>query len=133
MARRVYTFPRTWQDKHYKKDLARFNPKQRKKLLENIAGLITALSNCTHPTSDPILQRWDPSPYKRVIRQGGVYEYRGLGLTRVIARWVEADPDNQLEEAVLLLTVTVKHDHDRMQTLIQSNEHTISTWKTPQD
>ena len=138
--RHVYPFKLTWEDKHYRKTLNKLNSKQQKKLLKEIAALIKALSNCTHPTSDPILQRWNPSPYKRVIKQSGLYEYRLDKMTRVIACLIEVNPDdeadpnddNEVDEVVLMLTVTLTHDHERMRRLIQSQKGSISTW-TPED
>ena len=132
MPRPVYCFNPTWQDQRYKKALKRLSPQQQEECLKEIADLIKALSVCTHPKADPILQRWKPGPYKRVIKQTGLYEYRCRGLTRVVARFIEADPSNQVEEVVLMLTVTLTHDHERMQRLIQRHKQSISTW-TPKD
>ena len=140
MPRHVHAFTPTWQDQRYKKTLRKLNPTQQKEHLEEIGKLITALANCAHPATDPILQRWKPSPYKRVVKQSGLYEYRLDKTTRVIARFIELDPDDEadpdddieVEEVVLMLTVTLNHDHERMQRLIQSQKGSISTW-TPED
>jgi len=80
------------------------------------------------PSHQRNLRRWKPSAYRGVLKGCLLYEYRCKGLMRVIARFVDANPERGIEETFLLLTVTLSHDHERMKRLIKQNRSGITHW-----
>ena len=129
MPRPVYYFIPTWEDQRYTKALKKLNPQQQEECLQELNDLINDLANCKHPKADPILKRWKPGPYKRVIRVSDIYEYRCGQTMRVIARFIDPAPEGE----VLLLAVTLNHEHKRMKRLMKAHEREVSTWTTPED
>jgi len=126
MPRAVYCFNPTWEDHHYTKALKKLNPQQQEECFQELEDLIDDLARCKHPKADPILQRWNPGPYQRVIKVRDIY----CGQTmRVIARFIDPAPGGE----VLLLAVTLNHDHKRMKRLMKKHEGGVSTWTTPKD
>jgi hypothetical protein len=94
--------------------------------VQRLADLLEAIRRCSHPVTDPCLRAWRPSHYKGVtkIRAGHLVEYRFLpGTMRVIACYFDD------EDRVLLLTATVKHDHDRMQRLIEEHGKAFALYR----
>jgi len=124
MPRPVYCFNPTWQDQRYKKALKRLSPQQQEECLQELDDLIDDLAICKHPKADPILQRWKPGPYQRVIEVSEIYEYRCGQMMRVIARFIDPAPGGE----VLLLAVTLNHDHKRMKRLMKAHGREVSTW-----
>ncbi|MDA2924117.1 hypothetical protein MYX65_05585 [Acidobacteria bacterium AH-259-L09] len=127
--RHTYPFKPTWLDRRFKKSLKKLSPQQQKECLQELDHLIRDLKICKHPKADPILQRWKPGPYKRVIEVSDIYEYRCGRMMRVIARFLDPAPGG----AVLLLAVTLQHDHRRIQRLMKTHKRGVSTWTDPED
>ena len=119
MARPVRQFEPLWLDRHFKKDFKRLPKTQQEERLRELADLATALSHCNHPTHDPRLAAWKPSAYHvpRIPSHIRLCEYRCAYPLRVIARWIEAS-EEEPEGAVLLVAVTLSHDHDRLKEII---------------
>lgn len=124
MTRAVYTFGPTWQDRSFKKEFKRLPADRRNQLLEELASLIDTLAACTHPTADQRLATYRPSAYQVPGLKGALplYEYRLKKLTRVIAGW-HGDG-----EAVLMVAVTLSHDHNRLKRLIQGQTKAVGGW-----
>lgn len=86
------------------------------------------LKVCAHPVTDPRLQSWRPSSYRGVIQVKGGYlvEYRFPGVMRVIACCFDGSADAPVQGLVLLLTITLDHDHERMKKLIRQSSGDIA-------
>lgn len=119
--RDVHYYKPTWMDRQFAKALKKLDAKQRQKCLQWLELLTKALAVCTHPRNDPRLASFDPSPYDRVIKVKDLYEYRKGNRVRAVAC--------VRSEWALLLTVTVSHDHERMQRLLQQHRTEIATWR----
>ncbi|HEV2843415.1 MAG TPA: hypothetical protein VG477_01100 [Thermoanaerobaculia bacterium] len=128
MPRLVRTFQPTWQDRHFRKAVEKLRPEQREERAHQVASLVKVLQICTHPVTDPRLQAWRPSSYRGVIQvQGGqLVEYRFSGVMRVIACCFDSNANPSCQGMVLLLTITLDHDHERMKTLIRQSEGDIA-------
>lgn len=115
MRHRIVPF-RTWADKDFKKDFKKL-PEQHKQRCETaLEELITALAACSHPTAEATLQRFRPTAYRvRHKGDGALLEYRLPGTVRVIVCWHEESA------TIVLVAITVRHDHDRLQRLIQAH------------
>jgi hypothetical protein len=119
MGRPVRQFEPLWFDRQFKKDLKKLSKPQQDARLKDLAELIVALSESRHPTHDPRLAAWKPSAYHvpRVPPSIRLCEYRCAYPMRVIARWIEPSPADP-EGLVLLVAVTLSHDHDRLKEII---------------
>jgi hypothetical protein len=95
---------------------------QQEERLRELAALATALGECSHPTHDQRLAPWRPSAYHvpKVPSHVRLCEYRCTYPLRVIARWIEPS-EEEPEGAVLLVAVTLSHDHDRLKEVIGRN------------
>jgi hypothetical protein len=128
VSRPVIPFEPTWLDKHFRKALKALGDAEKEACLSRLSHLIDALKECSHPVQDPQLAPWSPSAYKGVvkIRSGHLAEYRFKGtLMRVIACYFLDRPE------ILLLTVTLHHDHDRMKRLLKEHGSSFSAYLPP--
>jgi hypothetical protein len=118
MSRRLYKHDQTWIDRTTE-DLFRTWPRsEQQRLLKEIEKLFDVLKRCTDPLKDASLKRYRPTLYHGVIDLDDIYEYRLGGQTRVVARikpkWV------------LMLTITLCHDHNLMKMLLKVHQGTIA-------
>ena len=116
MPNRIVQF-RTWADREFRSDYKRLPKKDKVLCEERLEALIVALAGCTHPALDPDLQKYRPSAY-RVHRkgEGRLLEYRLPGALRVIVCYFEE------ESVILLVAVTLTHDHERLRRLIEPSQ-----------
>jgi hypothetical protein len=127
VARQVRPFLPTWQDKRYVKELKRQSPRDRKAIEKDLAELLATLRGAADLATDPDLARFKPTAYRYrgvpQLRSPGaqLYEYRLHGLTRVIVCHFVSHPAVGGEELVLLLAMTVSHDHERLVRLIREH------------
>ena len=128
MARPVSLFEPLWFDRDFKKSLSSLPEEQQTERLEELRDLALTLAACRHPTHDPALARWRPSAY-HIPKLSGVslFEYRGRFPMRVIARWVDAS-ESEPEGAVLLVAVTLSHDHRRLREILARNRSGLRDW-----
>lgn len=120
MARQVLPYKPTWLDKFFRKDLERLPQKDRGVCLQSLEDLLADLKACRHPLQDPLLSRWRPTPYKGVVKLAGhLAEYRLGSTMRVIACYFD---DN---ETILLVAVTLKHDHERLKRLLKEHGRSL--------
>jgi len=121
--RLVRVFHPTWQDRYFRKAVEKLSPEEREERARQVASLVKILQVCSHPVTDPRLQPWRPSSYRGVaqIKGGLLVEYRFPGVMRVIACCFDGTADPSCQGLVLLLTVTLDHDHERMKKLIRQN------------
>lgn len=122
MSREVRVFEPTWQDRHFRKALEKLRAEERAQRASQVAALVKVLQACANPVTDPALQAWRPSSYRGVIQlKGGgqLVEYRFPGVMRVIACCFEGSREGR--SLVLLLTITLDHDHERMKKLLRQN------------
>jgi hypothetical protein len=112
----------TWADTHYKRDLASLDEPSQQAHLARLAKLIETLIHCRHPHKEPALAGFKPTPYPGVIKlpDAHLVEYRLDKLCRVIACWFEK------EAMILLVAVTLTHDHDRLKRLIRRDKPSLS-------
>ncbi|HEX4961335.1 MAG TPA: hypothetical protein VF173_10890 [Thermoanaerobaculia bacterium] len=103
------------------------NPREREERASQVASLVKVLQVCSHPVIDPRLQTWRPSAYRGVIQvsKGYLVEYRFPGVMRVIACCFDAIAQASHQGLVLLLTITLDHDHERMKKLIRQSSTDI--------
>lgn len=128
MSRVVRVFEPTWQDRHFRKALEKLRAEERKQRAGQVAALVKVLRVCANPVTDPALQAWRPSSYRGVIQlKGGgqLVEYRFPGVMRVIACCFDSSGEPR-RSLVLLLTITLEHDHERMKRLLRQNVGEIS-------
>ena len=128
MPRLVRVFKPTWQDRHFRKALEKLTLKEREERARQVADLVRVLQVCAHPVTDSQLQRWRPSAYRGVAQIEGGYlvEYRFPGVMRVITCCFEGGADPALQGLILLLTITLDHDHERMKRLIRQSSAEIA-------
>jgi hypothetical protein len=126
--RLVRVFEPTWQDRYFRKTVAKLALPEREERAQQVADLVKTLQICAHPVTDPRLQPWRPSAYRGVAQiQGGyLVEYRFPGVMRVIACCFEGSVESTLQGLVLLLTITLDHDHERMKRLIRQSSREIA-------
>jgi hypothetical protein len=132
VSRRVLVFNSTWQDKRFKKTFAKLSPKDQDDLLLRLSGLAAALAATQHPILDPVLkQRFRPGAYDGVVSLRGakLVEYRLGGLIRVIAKY----PARQGSDDILLLAITLEHDHDRLKSLLRQHKSAIQGWQEEEE
>ncbi len=121
MPNRIVRF-RTWADREFRKDYKKLSKKARDLCEQHIEALIWALARCNHPAFDVELKKYRPSSYR--VRQSGagkLLEYRLPGLLRVIVCYFEE------ESVILLVGVTLTHDHERLRRLIERNQTEFAT------
>jgi len=125
--RLVRVFEPTWQDRSFRKALEKLNPREREERASQVAALVKVLQVCSHPVTDPRLQPWRPSSYRGVIqvKGGSLVEYRFPGVMRVIACCFDGSAEALYQGLVLLLTITLDHDHERMKKLIRQSSADI--------
>jgi hypothetical protein len=128
MARPVYFFEPLWFDRDFKKSLSSLSEEQQTGRLEELRELALILAACRHPTHDPALSRWRPSAYHIPKLSGlSLFEYRCRFPMRVIARWVDPSA-GEPEGAVLLVAVTLSHDHRRLREVLARNRSDLRDW-----
>lgn len=129
MSRRIRTFEPTWLDRRFYKTYRKLKPAEQKRWQRDLAELLKALQACSHPATDPRLQRFRPSSYKGVTElpeRGQLIEYRLSGLSRVIVCWFPSDPSTEEDDPILLVAATVTHDHERIQRLLRQHHRQIT-------
>ncbi len=127
MPNRIVRF-RTWADRECRKDFKRLSGKEKELCEERLEALIVALAGCNHPALDPDLRRYRPSSYQvRRKGEGRLLEYRLSGVLRVIVCYFEE------ESVILLVAVTLTHDHERLRRLIQRNQTGFAPVRRPRD
>jgi hypothetical protein len=128
MIRPVRFFEPLWFDRDFKKSLKSLSPAERENRLRELEELANALGLCRHPTHGPELARWRPSAYHvPKLTEIPLYEYRCKFPMRVVAGWLEpseSDPDG----AVLLVAVTLSHDHRRLQEIVARNREALRSF-----
>jgi hypothetical protein len=89
-----------------------------------LAELIEDLKSCKHPIQDPSLQKRRPTSYKGVtnVLGGHLVEYRLTKTMRVIACYFVERAD------ILLVTATIKHDHERMKRVLRDHGRYFSQY-----
>jgi hypothetical protein len=124
----VVPYEPTWLDRDFRKALAKLPPGEQEQRLDQLSQLITRLQVARHPTNDPDLARYHPTGYGSVakIASGVLVEYRPPYPMRVVALWLAPPTTSLQERTVLLLTVTLGHDHERMKTLIKRHSGDLS-------
>lgn len=106
-------------DKEYQKDFNKLPESERGEHLEQLRLLTKALSLCKDPLKDQFLQSFHPKPYKYAANIPGLYEYRlDHGRSRVVAKWGGS--------WILLVALTVTHDHERLKALLKTHKTSIS-------
>lgn len=127
MPREVRPFLPTWKDRRYQKELRRLSPRDRNAIERDLAELLTAVRTAADLATDPRLARFKPTAYRYrglpQLRSPGarLYEYRLHDLTRVVICHFASHPAVGGEELVLLLAMTVTHDHERLVRLIREH------------
>ena len=135
MPRDVYVFDPTWRDRQFSKELAKASEGARSEVDKRLDDLISALKTTPHPASDPkIQQAFRANSYAGVIQLPGSnlieYRFQEFGnKLRVIAKW----PGCEGDDCVLLLTITISHDHDRMKSLLRLYKSEIKDWTSFSD
>jgi hypothetical protein len=125
--REIRPFLPTWKDRRYRKDLKRLAPRDREAIEKDLADLLTELRSASDLATDPRLARFKPTAYRYrgvpQLRSPGarLYEYRLHDLTRVIVCHFVSHAAIGGEELVLLLGMTVSHDHERLVRLIREH------------
>lgn len=113
-------FERTWLDREFQKTFRKLPKKEKERFEEELGDLLEALEQCRHPMTDPALGRWRPTGYRLRRASFPMVEYRLRRLTRVIAGF---QPTAEGEIAmILLLCVTLRHDHQRLQRIIEQHQ-----------
>lgn len=132
MSRRVLLCDRTWLDRRFKKAFTRLTRQEQDELLTRLSELSAALGMGAHPILDPVIkQRYRPGAYDGVVSLKGakLVEYRLGSLVRVIAKY----PARQGSDDILLLAVTLDHDHERLKSLLRQHRSDIEHWQEPDD
>jgi hypothetical protein len=126
MTRPVRQSESLWFDHHFKKAFKKLPGPEQKKRLAELANLVEKLADCTHPILDPRLSPWKPSAYHvpKVPHDKQLCEYRCTFPMRVIAQWIEPCLEDP-EGAVLLVAVTLSHDHERLKEIISRNRSSL--------
>jgi len=128
VSRRVLLFNTTWQDKRFQKTFTKLNRRDQDDILIRLSQLSAALTATPHPILDPVLkQKFRPGAYDGVVALKGakLVEYRLGSLIRVIAKY----PARQGSDDILLLAVTLEHDHERLKSLLRQHRSAIQDWR----
>ena len=127
MSRRIFSCSATWKDRKFQKDFAGLSPQAQEEFLRELLTLNAWLEKTPHPATDPQLrQAYRAKSYKGVVvlRSGNLIEYSIGNLARVIAKY----PAREGSGDILLIAVTLSHDHERLKRLIKSNRSEIDDW-----
>ena len=131
MPKNIYTHEPTWLDGQFKKSFKKLSRKDQELCNQRLDELVEALESCNHPALDPALQRWRPSAYRSIAGIAGNFvEYRFSGTMRVITCYFESEP-GQIDDEILLIAITLNHDHDRIQRLISGHKASIKAKSRP--
>ena len=113
----VLAYEPTWLDKQWTKAFKKLSKRDAERLEDSLVGLIEALKGCSHPTLDPNLSRWNPSPYRAKARANITWcEYR-LGDRQNKARAIMAYDSS--DNTIYLVGRTVIHDHRRITEMVK--------------
>ena len=126
--RRVFRCQSTWSDRQFKKSFARLSPDRQERFLEKLLALQLALESAPHPATDPNLrQSFRAKSYSGVVQLKGaaLIEYSLDNLSRVIAKY----PAREGSDDILLIVVTLDHDHEHLKRLIKGNRAEINEWE----
>jgi hypothetical protein len=124
VSRRIFFCRETWADRQFKKRLERLRPDERASFLGQLECLYAALVDTPHPATDPSLrQAFKAKSYSGVValRGASLLEYSLGKLSRVIAK----DPATEDSNDILLIAVTLDHDHERLKRLIKDHRTAI--------
>jgi hypothetical protein len=127
VSRRVFFCPETWKDRQFQKQFSRLRDAEQAGFLERLALLVELLEVAPHPATEPRLrQSFRAKSYSGVIplRGAALVEYSLDSLSRVIAKF----PAREGSEDILLIAVTLSHDHERLKRLIRDNRSAIDGW-----
>jgi hypothetical protein len=124
MGRSIYFYEPLWLDRDYKKAFGKLTPSEQDERQQELAALITALSNCRHPASDPGLKPWRPASFT-MGKIAHLFEYRCRYPLRVIARC--CIPDGP-EAPVLMVCATLAHDFDRIREIVRRHRGELNSW-----
>jgi hypothetical protein len=119
VSRRVFYCEVTWKDRRFQKDFSRLNPQEQMDFLQSLEKLRKDLEETPHPATDPKLrQAYRAKSYSGVVALKGaqLIEYSLGPLARVIAKY----PASEGRPDILLLAVTLLHDHERLKRILRS-------------
>jgi hypothetical protein len=125
--RRVVYCIATWGDRQFRKSFEKLSADEQVSFLEKLHALERSLENASHPATDPVLrQTYRAKSYSGVVSLKGaaLIEYSLGNLTRVIAKY----PASKSEDAILLVAVSLTHDHERLKRLIKQGRAEIDGW-----
>lgn len=128
MSRRVLLCKTTWQDRRFKKNFTKLASREQDEILTQLRRLSAVLATAAHPILDSLVQmRYRPGAYDGVVSLKGakLVEYRLRGLVRVIAKY----PARQGSEDILLVAITLDHDHERLKSLLRQHRAAIEEWE----
>lgn len=126
MSRRVWLF-QNWRDRKFQRTFKKLRAAEQAELLAKLADLAKDLATVSHPVVHPVIrQKYRSEAYEGVITLKGskLVEYRLGRVVRVIAKY-PARPDS---DDVLLVAVTLDHDHDRLKALLRQYRSEIQDW-----
>ena len=132
MSRRVFVCSVTWKDRQFQKQFSLLREAEQTSFLERLALLVSLLEVASHPATDPRLrQSFRAKSYGGVIplRGAALIEYSLDSLSRVIAKF----PAREGSDDILLVAVTLSHDHDRLKRLIRGNRSAIDGWSDEEE
>jgi len=124
---KVFACTATWKDRQFQRAFGKLPQPEQDAFLRDLATLIAALEHTPHPASDPRLkQAFKAKPYGGVVALKGatLIEYSLGRFARVIAKY----PASQGSTDILLLAVTLDHDHDQLKALIKQYRAEIDAW-----
>lgn len=127
MSRRVFYCSATWRDRKFQKDFSGLSAGAQEAFLLELQKLAMVLENAPHPATDPKLrQAYKAKSYQGVVvlKSGTLIEYSIGKLARVIAKY----PARKESTDILLIAVTLLHDHERLKRLIKENRSEIDGW-----
>lgn len=127
MSRRVFYCTATWRDSQFQKSFSRLRPAEQDAFLDTLERLRNQLEEAPHPATDPgIRQAFKAKSYAGVVALRGatLIEYSLDKLSRVIAKY----PACEGSDDILLVAVTLCHDHDRLKRIIKASRTEIDDW-----
>jgi len=128
VSRRVLLCKPTWQDRKFKKNFTKLPTREQDEILTELSRLASVLATATHPILDSMIQmRYRPGAYAGVVslKDAKLVEYRLRGLVRVIAKY----PARLATDDILLVAVTLDHDHERLKSLLRQHRAAIDEWE----
>jgi hypothetical protein len=132
VSRRVFFCTATWKDPHFQRNFSKLAPFAQEDFLTELEKLRGLLEEAPHPATDPrIRQAFKAKSYGGVVglRGASLIEYSLGNLIRVIAKY----PAREGCSDILLVAVTLCHDHDRLKRIIKNNRTAIDGWNEELD